>query len=311
MSSPFDLLRKASLPFINQLLDPTQQPDVKPTKDDLFRALFHLPPSEHIIADIPCEFNLTASSAGHGTWTGKLTLSKTFLTFISTDRHSCSFAIPLFCIRKVERVNSRAYQFALSIILWHGMKLTLQFIGLRHHCDQFCESLKDGLKEHVSKGYGKGLKEFLSSCFSNYLVERLIRRKEGHTDDGERKMPPAGLGRYYRYPGDPVKYLFRRDVTDNRLRETPKMRLWGEYLRENGHSLTLIQFPTFHKLIRVGLPNRLRGEIWELSSGAMYLRWANRGLYQSLLEQNKGAESPALEEIEKDLNRYNPKCVCT
>jgi hypothetical protein len=41
----------------------------------------------------------------------------------------------------------------------------------------------------------------------------------------------------------------------------------------------------------------------------MYLRWANRGLYQSLLEQNKGAESPALEEIEKDLNRYNPKCI--
>ena len=89
----------------------------------------------------------------------------------------------------------------------------------------------------------------------------------------------------------------------NRLRETPKMRLWGEYLRENGHALTIISFPTYHKLIRVGLPNRLRGEIWELSSGAMYLRWANRGLYQSLLEQNKGAESNALEEIEKDLNR--------
>ena len=81
------------------------------------------------------------------------------------------------------------------------------------------------------------------------------------------------------------------------------MRLWGEYLRENGHALTLISFPTFHKLIRVGLPNRLRGEIWELSSGAMYLRWANRGLYQNLLEQNKGVESAALEEIEKDLNR--------
>jgi TBC1 domain family member 8/9 len=82
------------------------------------------------------------------------------------------------------------------------------------------------------------------------------------------------------------------------------MRLWGEYLRENGHALTLISFPTYHKLIRVGLPNRLRGEIWELSSGAMYLRWANRGLYQNLLERNKDAESLALEEIEKDLNRY-------
>lgn len=83
------------------------------------------------------------------------------------------------------------------------------------------------------------------------------------------------------------------------------MRLWGEYLRENGHALTLIQFPTYQKLIRVGLPNRLRGEVWELSSGAMYLRWLNRGLYQNLLDQNNGAESAALEEIEKDLNRYS------
>jgi TBC1 domain family member 8/9 len=82
------------------------------------------------------------------------------------------------------------------------------------------------------------------------------------------------------------------------------MRLWGEYLRENGHALTLVAFPTFHKLIRVGLPNRLRGEIWELASGAMYLRWSNRGLYQKLLDQNKGAESATLEEIEKDLNRF-------
>jgi TBC1 domain family member 8/9 len=207
MASPFDLIRKASLPFLNQLLDPSQQQtDIKPTKDDIFRSQFHLPLSEHIKTDIPCEFNLPASSAGHGTWTGKLSLSETFLTFISTDRHSCSFSIPLFCIRKVERINSRAYQFALTITLSHGIKLTLQFIGLRHHCDQFCELLKNGLKDHVSQGNAKGLKDFLSTCFSDYLVERLARRKEGHTDDGGRKMPPAGLGRYYRYPGDPVKY---------------------------------------------------------------------------------------------------------
>jgi TBC1 domain family member 8/9 len=207
MTSTLDLLRKASMPFINQLIDPSLQaaPDAKLTRDDLFRALFHLPQTEYIRADIPCEFNLAASSAGHGTWTGKLTLSDSFLTFISSDRHSCSFVLPLFCIRKVERTNSRAYQFALSITVWHGLKLSLQFIGLRHHCDQFCEMLKEGLKEQVAQGHGKGLKEFLSSCFSNYLVERLARRKEGHTDDGERKMPPAGLGRYYRYPGDPVK----------------------------------------------------------------------------------------------------------
>ena len=207
MSTPFDIIRKGAMPFINQLLDPALQPqaEAKPTKDDLFRAQFRLPASETIKGDIPCEFTLAGSSAGHGTWTGKITLSDSFITFMSTDRQSCSFAIPLFCVRKVERTNSRAYQFALNVTVWHGMKLTLQFIGLRHHCDQFCEQLKAGLKEQVALGHGKGVKEFLATCFSNYLVERLARRKEGQPDDTERKMPPAGLGRYYRYPGDPVK----------------------------------------------------------------------------------------------------------
>jgi hypothetical protein len=207
MSLPgLDLLRKASMPFINSFLDASAPPDVKPTKNDLFRAQFHLPATEHLQCDIACEFVLPASSAGHGTWTGKLSLSENYLTFTSTDRASSSFALPLACIKKVERTNSRAYSFALSVTVWHGMKLTLQFIGLRHHCDQFCEVLKKGLKEAVVQGHGKGMKEFMSTCFSNYLVERLARRKDGLADDVERKMPPAGLGRYYRYPGDPVKY---------------------------------------------------------------------------------------------------------
>jgi TBC1 domain family member 8/9 len=209
MASPLELLRKASLPFINQLIEPSSPiaVDAKPSKDDLFRAQFRLPPSQRLQTDISCEFVLLASSAGHGVWTGKLAISTDFLTFTSTDRHSCSFAIPLFCVRKVERVNSPAYAFALSITLWHGLKLALQFIALRHHCDQFCNVLKAGLREHVSKEYGKGLHEFLETCFSNYLVERLQRRREGLIDDPSllRKTPPAGLGRYYRYPGDPIK----------------------------------------------------------------------------------------------------------
>lgn len=72
---------------------------------------------------------------------------------------------------------------------------------------------------------------------------------------------------------------------------------------ENGRNLTMIRLPTYGKLVRVGLPNLLRGEIWEVSSGAMYLRFANQGLYQEILEKYKDQESISTEEIEKDLNR--------
>lgn len=86
-----------------------------------------------------------------------------------------------------------------------------------------------------------------------------------------------------------------------------KMRLWAEYLRDNGRNVTLIRQPTFHKLIRVGLPNRLRGEIWELTSGSVYLRLENPTLYADTLAKFSGQESLAIDEIEKDLNRSLPE----
>lgn len=100
----------------------------------------------------------------------------------------------------------------------------------------------------------------------------------------------------FKYPGDPKK-----------LRDRAKMRLWAEYLRDNGRNMTLIRQPTFHKLIRVGLPNRLRGEMWELTSGSIYLRLENPTLYADTLSKFSGRESLAIDEIEKDLNRSLPE----
>lgn len=95
--------------------------------------------------------------------------------------------------------------------------------------------------------------------------------------------------------------------------------------------------PTFHKLIRVGLPNvrspclplssptpspdcrrahcsaladkakRLRGEIWELTSGSLYLRLFNPTLYRDTIQEFEGRHSLSIDEIEKDLNRSLPE----
>lgn len=69
----------------------------------------------------------------------------------------------------------------------------------------------------------------------------------------------------------------------------------------------MIRQPYFHKLIRVGLPNRLRGEIWELTSGSFFLRLENPKLYGEILSKFSGQESLAIDEIEKDLNRSLPE----
>jgi hypothetical protein len=84
-----------------------------------------------------------------------------------------------------------------------------------------------------------------------------------------------------------------------------------EYSTDNnpahGRNLTLLRYPQCTRLVQVGLPNRLRGEMWETLSGSIYLRFANPGFYDRLLAENKGRTTTSTEDIEKDLHRSLPE----
>lgn len=94
----------------------------------------------------------------------------------------------------------------------------------------------------------------------------------------------------------------------------------------------MLRYPAFQRLLQVGLPSRLRGELWEVLSGSICafcsglvpssfalashspralssadLRFANQGVYRKILEDNAGTVTPATEEIEKDLYRSLPE----
>ncbi|KAI9743804.1 MAG: hypothetical protein M1818_002538 [Claussenomyces sp. TS43310] len=324
-------------------IDPTQAlnlsaSDRNPAKSTLFRHQFLLPDSQNPLQEITAELTISPALAypSHATqgekdkdrdrgyhYAGKLHLSESYLCFstqttsflrtASTTTSSAftgqthgagpagnGFTLPLCAIRRVERLHSASFQFALAITTWNGLstnstndgiktappqqKITIQLAASRPACERFCDGLKRGLRSGVGE-VGK-LKRVVSECYSEYFIP--IEKPEN--------PPDAGLGMIFRYPGDPKK-----------LRDRSKMRLWGEYLRDNGRNVTLIRQPTFHKLIRVGLPNRLRGEIWELTSGSLYLRLESPTLYQDTLAKFDGRESLALDEIEKDLNRSLPE----
>lgn len=73
---------------------------------------------------------------------------------------------------------------------------------------------------------------------------------------------------------------------------------------ENGRNLTIGRQPfTFSKMVRIGLPNSLRGEMWEICSGSIFLRFENHGVYDEILETHKDDISLATDDIEKDLHR--------
>ncbi|KAJ4147744.1 hypothetical protein LMH87_002250 [Akanthomyces muscarius] len=326
-----------------QLIDPTQglnlsSSDRNPSKASLFQSQFRLPASQSPLYEITAELTIPPSNATGGEkdhdrgwhYAGKLHLSEAFICFSTTPTsflQSAStstssaftgqthgggpsgngFTFPLCAIRRVERLNSQNFQFALAITTWNGLlaesqkdkdsstkdnrdikeqRITIHLAGSRQACERFCDGLKKGLRAGVGN-VGK-LRRVVAECYSEYLL-----RPEEKKDSAP---PDAGLGMTFRYPGDAKK-----------LRDRAKMRLWAEYLRDNGRDATLIRQPTFHKLIRVGLPNRLRGEMWELTSGSLYLRLESPALYADTLAKFEGQESLAIDEIEKDLNRSLPE----
>ncbi|KAI1434834.1 TBC-domain-containing protein [Xylaria sp. CBS 124048] len=276
----------------------------------------HLSESYLCFSTTPTSFLHTASTSAASAFTGQTH---------GAGPSGNGFTFPLCAIRRVERLNTQNFQvnevddspglhladtlldqFSLAITTWNGIsqeqakakdglkdrkdfreqRITIQLAGNRQACERFCDGLKKGLRGAVGS-VGK-LKKVIAECYSEYLLRPEEKKNAA--------SPDAGLGVIFKYPGDPKK-----------LRDRAKMRLWAEYLRDNGRNATLIRQPTFHKLIRVGLPNRLRGEMWELTSGSLYLRLENPTLYTDTLSKFSGRESLAIDEIEKDLNRSLPE----
>ena len=318
-----------------------------PSKASLFRQQFRLPDSQNPLQEITAELILplpTTSSSGEGSrkvdnpgnrYTGRLHLSERFICFSTqptsflpsstltastswtgqthgTGPSGNGFTLPLSCIRRVERLHSAKEVFSLALTTWNGLlnkqqepnfspqRLILQLVGSRQACERFCDTLKKGLREGMKEV--DNLRLVVTDCYSEYVLSGAKAKAQEEKDGKElvdadgRQPPDAGLGMLFRYPGDARK-----------LRDRSKMRLWSEYFRENGRNATLVRQPTFHKLIRVGLPNRLRGEVWELTSGSLFLRIRSPNLYQETLAKFEGQESLAIDEIEKDLNRSLPE----
>lgn len=168
------------------------------------------------------------------------------------------FTLPLCAVRRVERLHSQSYMFALSITTWNGYpapdeknskhtgktvppapKLTIQLAGSRVQCERFCDMLKKGLREGMREV--DGMRKVVGECYSEYMLAAEAKRRaekdsseklvDDQNPEEQLKPPDAGLGMVFRYPGDPRK-----------LRDKGKMRLWYEYLRGNAANILIFLF---------------------------------------------------------------------
>ncbi|KAF3482459.1 uncharacterized protein GIQ15_05218 [Arthroderma uncinatum] len=286
--------------------------DRNPSKASLFRQQFRLPDSQNPLQEITAELVLplpySSSSSTHGErakdagrsgnrYIGNLHLSERFMcfstqptSFLQSSSFNASsaftgqthgtgpsgngFTLPLCSIRRVERLNSHGHIFSLSITTWNGaLNKAAPAKDAPAMVQKFTIHL-DGSRQACER-FCDGLKRGL---------------RDGMKDiEGLRQVVAECHSEYMLSGSRTVK---KEGVEVETTREPPD---------------TGLGLPTFHKLIRVGLPNRLRGELWEICSGSFYSRLRSPNLYQETLAKFSGRESLAIDEIEKDLNRSLPE----
>ncbi|KAJ1667681.1 GTPase activating protein (GAP) [Coemansia sp. RSA 1813] len=274
-------------------------------RDEVFRGEFGLPHGESLISVIEAA-SLTVPNVLN-VYTGKLYLSTSFVCYMSHDYRGCRITLPMAAVRRIERLNSNdgygAPCYEMVITVWHQMGISFKVPLDNGECNRWCDALRGQLKAMVEEQrFAKAnhtalfrytLKAFCRTCASEHLLQE--------TPDGSNAKDDSGscvdcLGKTFGFPGNPKV-----------LKEKPKKKYWVRYMKEYGRNLTLLRRSEFDRLIRVGLPSCLRGEIWELCSGAMYLRFQNRGVYEKYVNDYLDSPGPYADEIEKDLNRSLPE----
>lgn len=303
----FEVLKETASRLLDDRSNENTLYSRKQGPDELLRLRFRLPEPETLMAQVSTMIRLfplgvNAQSVPKGVvddfYHGRAYLSESFVMFEAQhDPRSLCFVIPLSAIRRVERLPSSSSIYALKVTLYQDLQLIMQFDSMFSSCEQFCHILGANLRAQAP--LAKSLRQISATFYSEYLVEGAARSKRGDTREkiqAELAVAAGGLGRDFGYPGD-AKVSHERS----------KMRLWLEYLTSHGRNVGMVMQPQFFKLIRVGVPNALRGELWELCCGSVHMRMKSRQLYASLLETNAGKTTQATEEIGKDLNRSLPE----
>lgn len=201
-------------------------------------------------------FVSTASTSNSSTFTGQTN---------GAGPSGNGFTLPLCAVRRVERLHSQSYMFALSISTWNGYpsptetnpkalnsqggktapaapKLTIQLAGSRAQCERFCDGLKKGLREGMREV--ESMRKVVGECYSEFMLAAEAKRREKAKQDKENaeqektenlidddKAPEQEEDGALKPPDAGLGMMFRYPGDARKLRDKGKMRLWYEYLR--------------------------------------------------------------------------------
>ncbi|XP_029936595.1 TBC1 domain family member 8 [Myripristis murdjan] len=263
-------------------------------------ALFRLPRAERLYEVASCSV-WTPHARCHTA--GTLYATDSYLCFSSREEGHCTLLIPLSEVLSIEKAESTSL-LPNPVIVSVRSKKAFQLIELQER-DELVDGLNARLralqwKHSMFRSRPQG-KRSLSSptpyytfyydtmyCDGDEMEEQVLR----NTVNTEALMTAFHHGEA---AGDGSQSM-----------QQVKQRLWDDHFLEFGRGVHMFRTDKIQRLVAMGIPESLRGELWMNFSDASTELAAHQGYYSGLVQRAMGHSSLATEEIERDLHRSLP-----
>uniref|UniRef100_A0A8D3DDA9 TBC1 domain family member 9B n=1 Tax=Scophthalmus maximus TaxID=52904 RepID=A0A8D3DDA9_SCOMX len=286
-------------------------------KNERYRAMFRLMQDERLDGHTDCTL-WTPFAKMHVV--GQLFISNNYICFNSREEDLCQLIIPLREVSIVEKADSSSV-LPCPVSISTKNKMNFLFANLKDR-DFLVQRISDFLPLSL---IGQSVRHFcqiyfnviysLRSEFYCHNVAECSRLFLLVCPQASSSGPEAIRGRQY-HPGLPTAsqgllQLYYRDTPEDlgpkAMKEKMKEEAWNIHFSEFGRGVCMYRTSRTRELVLNGIPERLRGELWLLFSGAQNEMVTHPGYYGDLLEQAMGQCSLATEEIERDLHRSMPE----
>uniref|UniRef100_A0A3Q0R3Z1 TBC1 domain family member 8B n=1 Tax=Amphilophus citrinellus TaxID=61819 RepID=A0A3Q0R3Z1_AMPCI len=271
-------------------------------------ALFRLPRSENLHEVASCSV-WTPHARCHTA--GTLYTTDSYLCFSSREEGNLILLIPLSEVLSIEKADSTS-ALPNPVIVSVRTKKAFQLIEL-HDRDELVENMNSRLralqwKRSMFRSRKDGKRSAVSgifTCHSSPTPYYTFYYDTGYSDEEE--IEEQVLRNTVNSEALMTAFHQNQPGTNgNKSMEQVKERLWEDHFSEFGRGVHMFRTEKIQKLVAMGIPESLRGELWMIFSDASSDLESHQGYYTTLVQKSMGQNNLATEEIERDLHRSLP-----
>nr|XP_020441061.1 TBC1 domain family member 9B isoform X2 [Monopterus albus] len=269
-------------------------------KNEQYRSMFRLTQDERLDGHTDCTLWMPFAKMHV---VGQLFISNNYICFNSREDDLCQLIIPLREVSIVEKADSSSV-LPCPVSISTKNKMNFLFANLKDR-DFLVQRISDFLQRTPDSSWGDTSPlSLIGHSASSGVPSSLSAGSESvhrgrHYHPG---LPTASWGLLQLYHQDA-----QEDLGPKAMKEKMKEEAWNIHFSEFGRGVCMYRTSRTRELILNGIPERLRGELWLLFSGAQNEMATHPGYYGDLVEQAMGLCSLATEEIERDLHRSMPE----